>query len=129
MKNLQTEDLVTVMVFATLLIGYFIFTIYNRQNKLKLADEQIRDYYREKGHDVQGISKLNMTERIKYGVPMSPYISFYYSPFRFLNPADQSICRSVESTDDSGKEYISFVEVSFSSRKGTSLKEFDIYEF
>ena len=40
-----------------------------------------------------------------------------------------SYCRSVESTDETGKEYISYVEVSFSGREGPAIREFDVYEF
>lgn len=125
----MSDELIFSIAFTVLFVGYLLYMVYSRQNKLKLVDGFIRDYYREKGYEVQGISKLNARERIKYGVPMSPYISFYQSPFSFGRMANQSVCRSVETADETGKEYISYVEVSFSGREGLSVNEFDVYEF
>jgi hypothetical protein len=129
MENLQTEELITAMAFVTLFVGYLAYQIHNRQNKLKLVDEEIRDFYLKKGRKVLSISKLSMAERLKYGVPMSPYISFYYSTFSFFRMENQSVCRSVESVDETSKEYISYVEVSFSGNDGMAVNEFEVYEF
>ncbi|WP_423129823.1 hypothetical protein [Gaoshiqia sp. Z1-71] len=72
------------IIFAAAIILYLVYSVYNRQNKLKLVDDEIRDFYAEKGRKVLSVSKLSMAERLKYGVPMSPYISFYYSTFSFF---------------------------------------------
>ena len=125
----MTDELIFSIAFGSFVVGYLLYTVYNRQNKLKLVDAAIANFYREKGREVEGISKLNARERIKYGVPMSPYISFYQSPFSMMRMANQPVCRSVETTGESGKEYISYVEVSFSGREGMSVNEFDRYEF
>ena len=60
---------------------------------------------------------------------MAEYISFYYSTFSFFRVEKQSVCRSVESAYEAGKEYISYGEVSFSGGQGISANEFDVYEF
>jgi|GEM_PF-4510920 len=121
-------DLMPILIILAF-AGFVIYEHYQRIGTVSYADELIREHYRNKGQQVLSISKLKISEKIKYGVPISPVIRLYVSPFSFLSGSKGSVCRSVETVGDSGKEYICYVEVSFTGRDATSINEFDCYEF
>lgn len=121
------ENLITIILLLIFSAYLFIQVRGWWQNYQQLED-RLKEHYKEQGLEVLSISKLNMTERIKYGVPVSPFISLYQSSFGMFSVGNKTVCRSVETQSESGSEQIRYVEVSFTG-KGISVNEFDVYEF
>ncbi len=117
-------------VFGAVIVFYLAYQFYTQMSRIGEVNGIIEEHYRQKGIQILSISKLSMAERIKYGVPLSPYISFFYTTgFCFFGRSNDSVSRSVETVDASGKEHIRYVEVTFSGGNGPAVSEFDVYEF
>lgn len=113
-------------VLAILL--FLAYQVFNKLATAKTMDELLLNYYKERGLSITHISKLRVPERIKYGVPISPFIRFYTSTFSMLTFSNESYFRNIETVDISGKEHIRYVEVDLTN-SSLHVKEFDVYEF
>ena len=123
------EEFLLPLIFIALAVVYFIYRIYSRTASLKAIEKLLKDYYNEQGIQVISISSLKTADKLKYGVPMNPYISFYYSTFSFLQAGNEKFYRLVETKDKSGKEHLRYVEVSFSGNTNMKVNEFESFEF
>ncbi len=129
MENFLTEDWLFVVVMVAAVALFLSYQVYNRYVSLKTVEQLLKDYYGESGIEVISISKLKVAQKLKYGVPLNPFISLYTSPLKIFSALDETICRSVETADASGKEHIRYVEINFTAGKGISVNEFETYEF
>lgn len=129
MEEVFEEYYILGLVYLVVVVAFVIYRIYKQQKSAQFSDELIEEYYRDKGIQVTGISKLSAAERIKYGVPLNPFIKLYTSTFSMFSGSNESICRSVETIDESGAEHIRYVEVNFTGKNGITINEFEVYEF
>ena len=129
MENFLNEDWLFVVVMVAAVALFLSYQVYNRYMSLKTVEQLLKDYYGELGIEVISISKLKVAEKLKYGVPLNSFVSFYTSPLKIFSALDESFCRTVETADASGKEHIRYVEINFTAGKGIKLNEFDTYEF
>lgn len=119
-------ETLTYILFVLILLVYVYVQVKSQLDRLSLLEDEIRAYYRKQELEVLSISKLTSRERIRYGVPLIPFVSFYQSAFSFFTSSSiQSVCRSVETRSASGSEQICYVELSASG----AIREFDRYEF
>lgn len=122
------NELINLGIFA--IIAIYSFIVYRRWWQMyKQMEELLHEHYEQRGLEIVSISKLSATDRFKYGVPWSPFISFYTSSFRFLRAGKETVCRSIETRNESGAEQIRYVEIGFSGTEEISVNEFEVYEF
>ncbi len=129
MEYFQSEELLLVLLMVAVGAIVVLYQAYNLAMSLKAIDKMLIDHYREQGNEVLSISKLKAADKIKYGVPLNPYLSFYTSSFKLFSTLNDSYHRIVETKDASGKEYLRYVEVQFRGKQGMTVNEFDSYEF
>jgi hypothetical protein len=99
-----------------------IYRLYISDGKLEIA---INEYYSKSGLTVINISKLNMTEKIKYGVPISVFrvYSYYFGLFS----GKIEYVRKIELIDKHENEYTKYVEFLIRNKAIVNFKEFDSY--
>lgn len=114
---------------AAVFAVFIFYKVYTRNIGLKAADQLLIDYYKAQNIRVISISSLKTADKLKYGVPLNPYVSFYHSPFQIFSALNENYHRCVETTDVSGKEHIRYVELCSKVGKDIEVKEFDTYEF
>jgi len=114
-------------VISVLLLTFLIVKIYYGFITNSQIDHLIIEHYENLRIHVAGISKLNLTEKIKYGVPINFLIRLYGYLFSFfslnINPV-----RKVEMTDLNNNEQTKYIELVIKKRKLISIKEFDSYD-
>lgn len=123
------DELTFTILWLIIVLVIFIIQFRGWWLTYRQLEELLMKYYEQKGLEVLSISKLKAYERVKYGVPMSPFISFYYSTFSLFRIKKKTICRSVETKNETGTEHIRYVEISFTGAGQISVNEFDVFEF
>jgi len=113
--------------FSIGLTGYFIY----RVSRLYIGEDKIYnyilEYYQQKGITVNDISELELTERLKYGVPIISIFRIYNYMFGiFTGKIDYT--RKVNVSDKKNKEYIKYIELIYHGKKRIEIKEFESYE-
>ena len=107
-----------------------IYVIINVR-RLYLSDDQLKTaiikYYENKGLVVNEISKLNLPERMKYGVPILSIFRLY-SYFYGMMIGTIDYTRKVDIIDKDKVEHITFLELIVKKREIISFKEFASYE-
>jgi hypothetical protein len=116
------------VLFVLVFISLLVYHIFNKQASAKIMDELLVNYYKDNGLNITDISKLSVSERIKYGAPVSPFIKLQTSTFSIFTNSNESFFRKIETIDDSDKEHIRYVELSLNN-SGVNVEEFDVYEF
>ncbi len=129
MEQFLSDEALFEFAIIGVVVLFFIYRIYSRTTSLKAIEKLLNDYYNEQGIQVISISSLKTADKLKYGVPLNPYVSFYTSTFSFLQMGKEKFYRLVETKDKSGKEHLRYVEVSFSMNANMSVNEFETYEF
>lgn len=129
MTYFTSEEILTALTMLGIVAAVLLFQFYRRSSGLSVLEQLLREYYSEEGIEILSISKLKMADKLKYGILVSPFVSLYTSAFRFFLPSPESHYRLVETKDASGKEHLRYVEITFKSKTGMSVKEFDSYEF
>ncbi|MCK3685318.1 hypothetical protein [Maribellus sp. YY47] len=129
MDNFLSDEWLLIGTMFGVVVVVVFYQAYNRAMSLKSIEKMLIDHYREQGNEVVSISKLKAADKIKYGIPLNPFLSFYTSSFKLFSAPDESYHRIVETKDSSGKEYLRYVEVAFSGKRGITVNEFDCYEF
>lgn len=117
------------VLLPILLIAFVVYFIYKKIKESKLVDGLLNIHYKEMGlFDIQ-VSNLNISEKLKYGVPLNPFFSAYTTTtFGLLNNTNQSYFRKVATTDGEGNEQIKYVEVNYLN-SDLDVKEFDVYNY
>lgn len=116
------------ILFISTLCAYFLYQLYLKILFVNSIDEFAKEYYAEQEVIIESISKLNVTEKLKYGVPVIPFFSFYSSSYSFITQMEETYFRKIETTDKAGSEQIRYLEISF-TKNGLEYNEFDVYEF
>ncbi len=110
--------------------GAVVLYIFIKTSKFYLGNKYISkfivDYYTDLGMQTLSISRLNVTERIKYGVPISIFWLYNYY-FGFLS-GKIIMLRKVE-VSNNDKEYINYVELQVKNNEIISFKEFESFEY
>lgn len=124
-------DLFVRFIGVALFLIYAVFTIsLLRKNKRELF-EIITNHYQEKELGVTHVLKLNIREKMRYGVPIIPFLSFvsYSSVYFSRSNNDIDYVRKVELVDEEGNEFTKYVDILVENKKVVSFKEFDSYDF
>lgn len=110
--------------------GAVVLYIFIKTSKFYLGNKYISkfivDYYTDLGMQTLSISRLNVTERIKYGVPISIFWLYNYY-FGFLSGKIDYVRKVEVSNND--KEYINYVELQVKNNEIISFKEFESFEY
>nr|WP_321409609.1 hypothetical protein [uncultured Carboxylicivirga sp.] len=118
---------------AIILIGVSVFLfIQSKQlnDSSGLLEEYLKGYYRSKGLELLSISKMTMTDRVKYRIPVSPFVSLLNTgPSLFMSRQPIKIYRVLETSNEKGTEFLHYVEIIFLEGGDFSVSEFDSYEF
>lgn len=118
----------SIILIIGLFIAFFVYQIINKLKSFKVMDEMIIKHYAENDLEVTFMSRLNISEKIKYGVPINPFLSFYRTSLGSFSNADSSLYRKVETIDKGNNEQIRYLQIDLSNSKIT-VNEFDVYEF
>lgn len=86
------------------------------------------DYFEKLGFSDVCICKLNIKEKIRYGVPINTLVRIYGFFFTFFSLKTR-IIRKVELKDRNQNEQTKFIELTIKKRKLIFCKEFDSYSF
>jgi hypothetical protein len=124
---MKSVDLIFGLIIAGILIFYLIFRIYS----LYIAEDKlvnaIKEYYESKGFTVKEISKLNFTDRIRYGAPLFSIFRIY-SYQSVLMSGTIDYLRKVDVTSKKNSEYTKYIELSIKGKEIISLKEFASFD-
>lgn len=104
-------------------LSYKIYKLYLNETNIK---NYIDSHYTSKGLQVDKISKLNFTEKIKYGVPIIPMLrmlSYYFG----ISSNQIDYVRKVELSDNKNDEYTKYVELIIKNKVIISIREFASY--
>lgn len=123
------EELLLPLVFAALAAVFLVYRIYTHSATLKVVERLLKAYYNDKGIEVITISPFKTVDKLKYGVPLNPYVSFYTSTFSFFTAGNERFYRMVETSDPAGHEHLRYVEISLLGNTEISVNEFETYEF
>ncbi|MFB6342773.1 hypothetical protein ACE1ET_13675 [Saccharicrinis sp. FJH62] len=110
------------LVFVLIIVKIYYSYISNAK-----VNFLITEYYAELKLNVLNIDKLNLTEKIKYGVPINSLFRFYGFFFTIFSLKTKPV-RKVELDDIKGNEFTKYIEVVIKKRKLISCNEFDSYE-
>lgn len=114
-------------VISGLLLTFIIIKIYYSFITDSQIDNIVNDYYENLRINVADIYKLNLTEKIKYGVPINFLIRFYGYIFSFFSLKIKPV-RKVELKDLNNNEQTKYIELVIKKRKLISINEFDSYD-
>ena len=123
--TMNFQELVGIAFILLLLIFVFI-----KVNSVVVDNKQIRnlltEFYANKEMKVRAIYKLNLSEKLKYGVIVNSILRIYsyFIPFYRIN-----YFRKLEIVDCTENESTKYVEVSISNESLISCVEFDSYNF
>ncbi len=126
---MNIEDWTGLIIIGGVVVLFFAYQMYLRFTSLKVIDGVLKKYYAEQDLRILSISKLSTAEKLKYGVPLNPFISLYTSSFRVFLSSAENYFRLVETQNRQGGEQLRYVEISFTTRNGISVNEFDSYNF
>lgn len=104
-----------------------IFNLNTIFSKSQQINGIIVDHYENEEMLVNTISKLNLSEKIKYGVPFNSYFSFFNNSFYFISQKIK-FARVGELTDIKADEHTKYVELTFMSGALIDFNEFDSYD-
>ncbi len=113
-------------VISGLLLTFIIIKIYYSYITKTQIDYLITEYYKNLQMNVIDIYKLNLTEKIKYGVPINALIRFYGYFFTLFSLKIKPV-RKVELKDKNDNEQTKYIELVIKKRKLILCKEFDSY--
>lgn len=121
-------EIVTYVVNVLLLI-WLIIQFFYRYVTGKQIELIITNYYIDLGLEVKEISKLTLTERIKYGVPLNFIMSIYGFFFTIFSRLGDNHFRKIETVNEDNEEQIVYIDLYIKKRKLVELKEFKKYNF
>lgn len=116
------------ILFILVVCAFLFYMIYTKIQSIQAIDVLIEEFYEDAELTIDSISKLSVTEKLKYSVPVVPFLSFYSTYNSLFMDADERYFRKIETTDPSGSEQIRYLELFF-SKNGIEYNEFDIFEF
>ena len=114
-------------IISGLLLIFIIIKIYYSYITKSQIDTLIIEHYRNLKIKVIDIYKLNLTEKIKYGVPINILIRFYGYFFTLFSLKTKPV-RKVELIDENNNEQTKFIELVIKKRKLILCNEFDSYD-
>ena len=123
----QSLDIFVLIAIPIILLVLF-YKAWQIHTDNRKVNKSIIDYFQNEGFIIQGISRLNFTERIRYSVPIIPTRWIYNQLFGLISDKINLI-KKVELTNQSGKEYIKYIEINISGSEAISIKEIDSYEY
>jgi hypothetical protein len=97
-----------------------IRSLYIGEDKI---NKEIIEYYENKELTVINISKLNLIERMKYGVPIISIFRIYSYYFGLLSGKIDYV-RKIELIDKKENEYTKYVELFVQGKEIISFREF-----
>jgi len=114
-------------IISGLLLTFLIIKIYYSFITDKQIDYLITEHFENlKMHDVE-IYKLNVTEKIKYGVPLNFLFRYYGHLLSFFSLKIKPV-RKVELKDRNDIEQTKYIELVIKKRELILCKEFDSYD-
>lgn len=128
-NNPDNRSLIVGLMF--LLFGvYAFFQLRIHIEGLKQMNKFLKDFYSEGDFKVTGVSKFNVRERLKYRIPISPFVSFFNTGTSFFSQSRSiKVFRIVETLNSEGKEFIFYLEITFLQDGLFDINEIDVYEF
>ena len=115
------------LIFLALAITFLIFKSVKYQKNDQNIIDFISKHYENEELSVEGISKLKIAEKIKYGVPLSSIFTPYYNSLG-ITDSKRSYARKVELTDKEENTYTKYVELVIDNSGLISFNEFDSYD-
>lgn len=115
-------------VISGLLLTFLIIKFYYTYITETQINSLIKHHYENLNMNVVSIYKLNLTERIKYGVPINFLLRLYGYLFSFFSLKINPV-RKVELKDMNNNEQTKYVEMVVKKRKLILCKEFDSYDY
>lgn len=115
-------------VISVLLLAFLIVKIYYCFITDSQIDHLIIEHYENLRITVADINKLNLTEKIKYGVPVNFFLRLYGYLFSFFSLKIKPV-RKLELKDRNNNEQIKYIELVIKKRKLISINEFESYDF
>ena len=129
-KHLREDTMETFIiinnVISGLLLTFLIIKIYYSYITNTQIDYLITEHYENLKMNVIDIYKLNLTEKIKYGVPINFLLRLYGYLFSFFNLKIYPV-RKVELKDRNDNEQTKYIELVIKKRKLILCKDFDSY--
>jgi len=114
------------LIIVAFFIAYLFYSLHKKKYELL---EIITDHYQEGNLEVTGILRLNMRERMRYGAPIVPFLSFVSYSNNFVRRSSDIDClRKVELIDENDNEFTKYVEVLVENNEVVSFREFDSYD-
>ena len=87
----------------------------------------IHKYYEKRDFKVINIYTLSLSERLKYGAPINPFIIVTGLVPSFFNLKYNPL-RKIELTDKHSNEFTRYIELTINDGELQSCKEFDSYD-
>ena len=114
-------------VISGLLLTFLIIKIYYSYITDTQIDYLITEHYENLKMNVVDIYKLNLTEKIKYGVPINFLLRLYGYLFSFFSLKINPV-RKIELKDLNDNEQTKYIELVIKKRELILCKEFDSYD-
>lgn len=118
----------SLLILVTILV--IIFLSYNKLFNTKMVDDYLKTHYIQEDLKITKISRLNIKEKVKYSVPLIPFLGLLQSyPIGLFSNNNDTFFRKVETEDNSNGEQLRYVELVFNNGNIIELNEFDLYEY
>jgi len=116
------------ILFILSIVAILGYQGFNKISNAKIMDGLLVNYYKDKGLSILKISKLSISEKVKYGVPLSPFIGYFTTTLGAITNSNNGFYRKIETVDKSDNEQIRYVESDINNAD-ISVNEMDVYEF
>lgn len=118
---------VGVITSNLLFFSFVLFQVNNKFISTKDLITLIDPLYSNSEFKITEISKLGITEKLRYGVPSSLF-ALYSAFFNLFTRFDKSHFRRIERVDKEGNEEVIYLEIKVKRRKYIAHNEFDKYK-
>lgn len=129
MVDLLDVEVVLPMAIAGIVVLLVAIIVYYRIVPSAIINGAIQAHYQVQGFKVLEVELLNLSEKLRYGLPLNSFIGFYGV---FLRPSDIRISypsRKVVLTDVGEVEHICFVRLIVRRRVVVDIEELDRFVF
>lgn len=125
------ENLHEIMPYLAMagIVIILIVQVYYQSKNEKLVNTLLSEYYRKQGIEVTHIAQLTITEKLKYGVSVSPFIKLYQFGFTMFSNTADAFYKKVETETSDKSEQIRYIEFYITKGEISSCEEFDVYQF
>ena len=114
------------IVLSSAIMLHFAYRTYQLIIGNEKLIQVIRQHYSEKGQKIINVARLSLTEKLKYGAPLTIF-RFYNYYFGLLTEKIEYV-RKIEVEGQNDSFTLKYIELQIRKKEVISIKEFDEYE-